>query len=79
MKQDCECTYCKNQVNEYFCGICGYNFNECESFHEFDGMILCPKCHPKNCPFMIKYEPTETDKKNNKKYNIFLKYVSNVG
>jgi hypothetical protein len=48
MKQDCECSYCKNEVNEYFCIKCGYNFNECESFHKFDGITCCPKCHPKN-------------------------------
>ena len=46
MKEECECSYCKNKVDEYFCIQCGYNFNECESFYKYDGIILCPKCHP---------------------------------
>ncbi len=46
MKSDCECSYCKNEVNEYFCVSCGYNFNECESFHKLNGVTYCPKCHP---------------------------------
>lgn len=52
MREGCECSYCKAKVNEYFCAKCGYNFNECESFHQFDGMTLCPICHPKDlwCP-----------------------------
>jgi hypothetical protein len=23
-----------------------FSFNECESFHKFDGITFCPKCHP---------------------------------
>jgi hypothetical protein len=46
MKAGCDCSYCKNKVDEYLCISCGYNFNECESFHKSKGMILCPKCHP---------------------------------
>jgi hypothetical protein len=58
MNKDCPCSYCKANVNEYFCISCKYNFNECESFYEFKentqlgmlapGIQLCPKCHPKN-------------------------------
>ncbi len=48
MKNDCECQYCKNGVNEYFCDSCGLNFNECESLHILNGMTFCPICHPKN-------------------------------
>lgn len=47
MKADCECRYCKNGVNEYFCITCGYNFNECESFFYCNGLVFCPKCRPK--------------------------------
>lgn len=55
MKKDCECSCCKNNVNEYFCVRCGFNFNRCEVhkwFHESTGdlpsfgIALCPKCHP---------------------------------
>ncbi len=46
MKENCECSYCKHGVNEYFCVKCFYNFNECEVFHFIDGATLCPKCHP---------------------------------
>ena len=48
MKKDCGCNSCKNQENEYFCFTCFYNFNECETFHKFDEIVLCPKCHPEN-------------------------------
>lgn len=48
MKTDCECRYCKAKIDEYFCSSCRHNFNKCESFHEFDGITLCPKCHPEN-------------------------------
>ena len=44
MKQDCNCKYCKNKVDEYFCISCGYNFNECESNYKHDGVTFCPKC-----------------------------------
>jgi hypothetical protein len=47
MKKDCECTYCQKEVDEYFCITCKFNFNQCESFYEFDGITLCPNCHPK--------------------------------
>lgn len=48
MKKDCECSYCKNEVHEYFCSSCFLNFNECESFHKIDGVTFCPRCHPEN-------------------------------
>lgn len=48
MKKDCDCRFCKDKINEYFCSSCAYNFNECESFHAFDYIVLCPKCHPEN-------------------------------
>jgi hypothetical protein len=47
MRIDCNCYYCKGEVNEYFCISCGFNFNECESFLKFDGKTFCPKCCPK--------------------------------
>ena len=57
MKKDCECYYCKYNVDEYFCG-CGCNFNKCESYFEsidpvLGGLpvfpvVLCPKCYPEN-------------------------------
>jgi hypothetical protein len=47
MREDCQCPYCKEKVNEYFCSKCFYNFNECEVLHSFEGVQLCPKCHPK--------------------------------
>ena len=46
MKQNCDCSYCKNNVNEYFCIQCGYNFNECESLFKYDEINPCPKCYP---------------------------------
>jgi hypothetical protein len=56
MKKDCECKYCQNQVNEYFCIYCGFNYNECESYFEYKektdgnlpvlGISLCPNCLP---------------------------------
>ena len=48
MKKNCDCHYCKQNINEYFCIKCGYNFNECEvkNFNWHD-ISLCPKCHPK--------------------------------
>lgn len=57
MKKDCECGYCKNEVDEYFCVSCFYNFNKCQSFHEYDGGTLCPKCHPLNWVLEIKPAP----------------------
>jgi len=56
MRYDCECSYCKNQVNEYVCSICLHNFNRCEYYNQFMdvecppglGVPLCPKCHPKD-------------------------------
>ena len=47
MKENCQCNYCKCKINEYFCLLCKYNFNECEVLHKFGGINLCPKCHPK--------------------------------
>ena len=54
MKSDCDCSYCKNN-------------NECEVNHWYDGITLCPKCHPKE----LEYTPSKT----NKKYNIFRKML----
>jgi hypothetical protein len=48
MRKNCECTYCKNNVNAYFCSFCGHNFNPCESFWLFGDNLLCPKCHPED-------------------------------
>ena len=48
MKENCGCRYCKEKVNEYFCVSCKYNFNECEVNYFYDGITLCPKCHPKD-------------------------------
>lgn len=62
MKKDCECQYCKGEVDEYFCPTCGLNFNECESFNT-DEDVLCPRCHPS-------YIPIENDEKNMIKYNV---------
>ncbi len=56
MKPDCECQNCKHKVDEYFCFKCKYNFNECESFFKFDGITLCPKCHPETCETFV-YRP----------------------
>jgi len=44
MKEDCDCSYCKEKVDEYFCISCLHNFNECESNFQFDGVTYCPKC-----------------------------------
>lgn len=56
MKNNCNCSYCQEHVNVYFCGPCGYNFNPCEVVFEYFpdeeedlpkfGISLCPKCHP---------------------------------
>lgn len=72
MKNDCECFYCKNKVDEYFCIACGYNFNECESFFEYiepkyriaslPGIQMCPKCHPED--FYQKIPDNDHNKKN---------------
>ena len=48
MREGCECSYCKANVNEYFCIKCGHNFNECQSFHEVEWVTLCPSCHPRD-------------------------------
>ncbi len=61
MKKDCQCQYCKNEVNEYFCIRCGFNYNECEVFHYFDGITLCPKCHPKESEGHMKIELTKKE------------------
>lgn len=74
MKKDCECHYCKGEVDEYFCIKCKLNFNKCESFHECDGYILCPRCHPKNWIFSQEYVCNETSEKN--KFNV-LKDIFN--
>lgn len=47
MKPECKCTYCKNGVKEFFCGICHHEFNECESYHMEHSRYFCPKCFPK--------------------------------
>lgn len=44
MQDNCNCNYCKQNVNEYFCITCGYNFNECESKFKCEGFVFCPKC-----------------------------------
>jgi hypothetical protein len=51
MRENCECHLCKAKIDEYFCILCGYNFNECEVHHTFDSIQLCPKCHPKDEPY----------------------------
>ncbi len=43
----CECG-CTQKGSEFFCTRCFHNFNKADSFHEFEGMTLCPKCHPKD-------------------------------
>jgi len=48
MREGCECSYCQENVNEYFCIKCGHNFNECEVFHKFERINLCPVCQPKD-------------------------------
>jgi hypothetical protein len=45
MKENCECPYCKEKINKYFCLSCGYNFNECEVMVFLNQICLCPKCH----------------------------------
>lgn len=54
MRENCNCRYCKQKVNERFCTTCGYSYNSCESTYEFIpftygnlpefGSPLCPKC-----------------------------------
>ncbi len=44
----CRCGYCEHRVFEYFCLKCFHSFNECESFYKFEGINLCPICHPKS-------------------------------
>lgn len=46
MNDECNCKYCLEKVNAYFCSKCFYNFNECESYYNFNGGHLCPLCHP---------------------------------
>ncbi len=46
MREDCECSYCKEKVDEYVCISCGHNFNECESAQRSDKSWVCPKCAP---------------------------------
>ncbi len=46
MKENCECEYCKQGINEFFCSTCLYNFNRCQSKAIYDGMSFCPKCRP---------------------------------
>ncbi len=58
MKEDCDCSFCKEKVDEYFCEKCGLNFNECEVRTFVEGIMLCPKCDP----FWKKKEPHVTDK-----------------
>ncbi len=62
MKPGCDCQYCKKGVDEYFCIICGVNFNSCESFFQlFElpgdlpilGIELCPTCHPENSEYQL--------------------------
>jgi hypothetical protein len=43
----CDCGCMENQ-KEMFCVTCFHNFSEKESFFEYEGINLCPKCHPKN-------------------------------
>ncbi len=54
MLENCNCIYCKENVNEYFCSSCFYNYNECESNYVYKdkemgnipsfGHPLCPRC-----------------------------------
>lgn len=54
MKENCNCQYCKQKVNEKFCTTCGYSYNACESIYDFNpftfgdlpvyGTPLCPNC-----------------------------------
>jgi hypothetical protein len=46
MRENCECSYCKEKVDEYCCISCGYNFNECESVKKSKECYFCPKCVP---------------------------------
>lgn len=39
----CECKCCKAAIKYYFCPICFYNFNACES-KETEKCFPCPKC-----------------------------------
>ncbi len=72
MKKDCECQYCKNNVNEYFCLACGHNFNECETLFEYRDPILdlpntlCPKCYDE------KWKPSNSYQKD----NVFLRNIT---
>jgi hypothetical protein len=43
----CECG-CVRKGKEMFCILCFHNFDSKESYHEFDKIHLCPKCHPKD-------------------------------
>lgn len=78
MKENCNCKYCLNKVNEYFCINCSNNFNKCECAYEFFhknygdlpemGMALCPKCHPDT------WQPNP----NNFKFNMFRKIIKDI-
>ena len=76
MKKECECQYCKGEVDEYFCFSCGLNFNECESFHKYDEITLCQKCHDETSTFFKEYFSYETYEKN--KYNVFKKILKDL-
>lgn len=43
MRDGCKCEACKHKVNEYFCPLCGTNFNECES-EAWEYYWKCAKC-----------------------------------
>jgi len=61
MNRDCECQYCKNNVNEYFCSLCGHNFNECEAYFVFDEYVaLCPKCYLKEQAYILQRKTVST-------------------
>jgi hypothetical protein len=45
MREKCNCLYCKEKIDEYFCSLCFHNFNLCEVEKVFDYMVLCPKCN----------------------------------
>ena len=65
MKDNCNCRCCKNNVDEFICIECYYNFNECEVVWEFTETLggnlptspinLCPRCsNADSIPFNLK-------------------------
>ncbi len=48
----CKCGCKQSDGKEMFCIACFHNFDSLESFHTFNGIHLCPRCHPKDDKWM---------------------------